>query len=59
MSPSASRSSRRSTTPSPTPNEHIDLWLAEGLTAGPAKLDDGEFLDVFTTTPAQVLAWVK
>lgn len=40
-------------------DEHIDIFLAEGLTAGEAKLDDGEFLDVFTTTPTQVLAWVK
>ncbi len=40
-------------------NEHIDLYLAEGLTAGAAKLDDGEFLDVFTVEPSQVLAWVR
>ena len=40
-------------------DEHIDLYLAEGLTVGEAKLDDGEFLDVFTTTPTRVLAWVK
>ncbi len=40
-------------------NEHIDLYLAEGLTAGEAKLDDGEFLDVFTIEPSQVLAWVR
>jgi ADP-ribose pyrophosphatase len=40
-------------------NEHIDLYLAEGLTAGEAKLDAEEFLDVFTVAPAQVLAWVR
>ncbi len=40
-------------------NEHIDLYLAEGLTAGEAKLDDGEFLDVFTVAPSQVLDWVR
>ena len=40
-------------------NEHIDLYLAEGLTAGAAKLDDGEFLDVFTVPAPQVLAWVQ
>lgn len=40
-------------------DEHIELYLAEGLTAGDAALDDGEFLDVFTTEPAQVLDWVR
>jgi ADP-ribose pyrophosphatase len=40
-------------------DEHIDLYLAEGLTAGEAKLDAGEFLDVFSVAPAQVLAWVR
>ncbi len=40
-------------------DEHIDLYLADGLTPGEAKLDHGEFLDVFTTTPAQVMAWVR
>ena len=40
-------------------NEHIELYLAEGLTAGEARLDDGEFLDVLVVAPAQVLAWVR
>lgn len=40
-------------------NEHIALYLAEGLTAGEAGLDDGEFLEVLTVAPAQVLAWVR
>lgn len=40
-------------------NEHIDLYLAEGLTSGDAKLDDGEFLDVFAVPVGQVLAWVR
>ncbi|MEO8937294.1 MAG: NUDIX hydrolase [Burkholderiaceae bacterium] len=40
-------------------NEHIDLYLAEGLTPGERKLDDGEFLDVFTVAPAQILDWVR
>ena len=40
-------------------NEHIDLYFAEGLTAGERKLDDGEFLDVFSVAPAQVLDWVR
>jgi ADP-ribose pyrophosphatase len=29
-------------------DEHIELWLARGLTEGERKLDEGEFLDVFT-----------
>ncbi|MBW8721181.1 MAG: NUDIX hydrolase [Polaromonas sp.] len=37
--------------------EFIDIWFARGLMLGPRKLDAGEFLDVFTTTPAQLLAW--
>ena len=40
-------------------NEHIDIFLAEGLTAGERKLDDGEFLDVMTVPAMQVLAWVR
>lgn len=40
-------------------NEHIDLYLAEGLTAGERRLDDGEFLDVFTVPAPQVLDWVR
>ena len=40
-------------------DEHIELFLAEGLTAGEAKLDAGELLDVFSVAPAQVLDWVR
>ncbi len=40
-------------------NEHIDLYLAEGLTAGERKLDDGEFLDVLKVQPSQILEWVR
>lgn len=40
-------------------NEHIDLYLAEGLTAGERKLDDGEFLDVLKVRPSQILEWVR
>lgn len=32
--------------------EFIDIWFAKGLTLGPRQLDDGEFLDVFTLSPA-------
>ena len=37
--------------------EFIDIWFAQGLTLGQRKLDDGEFLDVFTATPAELLTW--
>ncbi len=40
-------------------NEHIDFYLAEGLTAGERSLDDGEFLDVLSYPPQQILDWVK
>jgi ADP-ribose pyrophosphatase len=37
--------------------EFIDIWFARGLTAGAQKLDTGEFLDVFTATPEELLQW--
>ena len=37
--------------------EFIDIWFARDLKPGPRKLDDGEFLDVFTATPAELLQW--
>lgn len=37
--------------------EFIDIWFARGLTLGARKLDAGEFLDVFTASPAELLAW--
>jgi ADP-ribose pyrophosphatase len=37
--------------------EFIDCWFARGLTYTEAALDEGEFLDVITATPAQALAW--
>ena len=40
-------------------DEHIDLYLAEGLAAGERKLDAGEFLDVLAVHPTQVLDWVR
>lgn len=40
-------------------DEHLELYLARGLTAGPAKLDDGEFLETFTATIDDLLSWVR
>ncbi|WP_137918893.1 NUDIX hydrolase [Hydrogenophaga sp. 2FB] len=38
-------------------DEVIDIWFARGLTLGARRLDDGEFLDVFSATPAELKAW--
>ena len=37
--------------------EFIDIWFARGLTQGERQLDTDEFLDVFTATTAELLAW--
>ena len=37
--------------------EFIDIWFARQLTAGNSRLDAGEFLEVFTATPAELLSW--
>ncbi|QJC57013.1 ADP-ribose pyrophosphatase [Polaromonas vacuolata] len=37
--------------------EFIDIWFARGLSLGKRKLDAGEFLDVFSASPQQLLAW--
>jgi len=37
--------------------EFIDIWFARGLTLGERQLDAGEFLDVFTATPVELLNW--
>jgi len=39
--------------------EFIDIWFARGLQAVPRKLDEGEFLDVFTATPAALFDWCR
>jgi len=40
-------------------NEDIHLYLAEGMKAGERKLDAGEFLDVMSVEPRQILDWVR
>ena len=37
--------------------EFIDIWFARGLSLGERKLDAGEFLDVFSATPDELLGW--
>jgi ADP-ribose pyrophosphatase len=40
-------------------DEHLDIFLARGLTAGERKLDEEEFLDVFHASIDELLTWVK
>jgi ADP-ribose pyrophosphatase len=40
-------------------DEHLDIYLARGLTQGPKELDDGEFLETFKAPVSDVLDWVK
>jgi ADP-ribose pyrophosphatase len=37
-------------------DEGIEVWFARGLTLGEARLDEGEFLDVFTATQDELEA---
>lgn len=40
-------------------DEHLDLYVAKGLTAGQAQLDQGEFLEVFQATLDEMLDWIR
>ncbi|MDL2355526.1 MAG: NUDIX hydrolase [Pseudomonadota bacterium] len=40
-------------------DEHLDLYLARGLTAGQAKLDDGEFLETFLASVPEMVEMVR
>ncbi|NDP61731.1 NUDIX hydrolase [Polaromonas sp.] len=37
--------------------EFIDIWFARGLTPGDQQLDCGEFLEVFSATPEELMNW--
>ena len=39
--------------------EFIDIWFARGLRPGVRQLDQGEFLDVITATPAELVQWCR
>ena len=39
--------------------EFIEVWFARGLTLGQARLDQGEFLEIFTATPAELMLWCR
>jgi ADP-ribose pyrophosphatase len=40
-------------------DEAIQIWFARGLTPGQSQLDQGEFLEVFTATPEEFMAWCR
>ena len=40
-------------------DEHLDMFVARGLTAGPRQLDDNEFLDIFTASIPELLEMVR
>jgi ADP-ribose pyrophosphatase len=40
-------------------DEAIEVWFARGLVHRGAKLDQGEFLEVFTATPEEFLGWCR
>ncbi|MEY4258423.1 MAG: hypothetical protein RJA56_1324 [Pseudomonadota bacterium] len=40
-------------------DERIEIWFARGLRLGERALDDGEFLDVFTATQAELNGWCR
>lgn len=39
--------------------EFIEIWFARQLSLGERRLDEGEFLDVFTAMPAELLQWCR
>jgi ADP-ribose pyrophosphatase len=39
--------------------EFIDIWFARRLRSGERRLDEGEFLDVFTASLEELLAWSR
>jgi ADP-ribose pyrophosphatase len=40
-------------------DEHLDIFVARGLTAGESRLDDGEFLETFAATLDDMLQWIR
>jgi ADP-ribose pyrophosphatase len=40
-------------------DEAIQIWFARGLEHKGARLDQGEFLDVFSATPEEFLGWCR
>lgn len=40
-------------------DEHLDIFLARGLTSGQARLDEEEFLETFKATLPEMLGWIR
>jgi ADP-ribose pyrophosphatase len=40
-------------------DEHLDIFLARGLTEGKSRLDEGEFLETFKATVPEMLQWIR
>lgn len=40
-------------------DEHLDIFLARGLVAGEQQLDHGEFLELFSLSPDELMEWVR
>jgi ADP-ribose pyrophosphatase len=40
-------------------DEHLEIFLARGLTEGTARLDEGEFIELFTATIPELLEMVR
>ena len=40
-------------------DEFIEIWFAKDLTLGARRLDEGEFLDVFTASLPELLRWTQ
>ena len=40
-------------------DEHLDIFVARGLVAGESRLDEGEFLETFKASVADLMTWVR
>jgi ADP-ribose pyrophosphatase len=40
-------------------DEHLDIFLAQGLKEGQSNPDEGEFLETFTASLDEMLAWIR
>lgn len=40
-------------------DEHLDIFLARGLTAGSQQLDAGEFLEIFSLPPSELMDCIR
>lgn len=40
-------------------DEFLEIYLARGLTAGPSRLDEEEFIETFRTSVGNLLHWVR